>query len=95
MKRKSFKPKIKPFKGSTIVTNGSYDQSDLLEFIRGMGYLVYESPLDENVLVISDKVLTFGAFKKLSKRFEFDLKWWNDETDYNDRLHEELNEFLS
>ena len=90
MKRKTFKPKIRPFKGSVFIE--ANDSPDALEFIAGMGYLLYEDPTSSGYVIISDKVLTYGDVKKNPKKFGIDLKWWNEHTDLNRYLNSELEE---
>lgn len=84
------KAKIKPFKGATMVTCESYDNDEWMDFIAGMGYFIYENPLHETAYIISDKTMTYGDLKKSALRFSIDLDWWNNETDLNSMLTEEL-----
>jgi hypothetical protein len=89
------KAKIKPFKGARLMAVPRQNEYDgLLDFITGMGYFLYEDPSDENCIIVSDKTLTYGDVKKAAKKFGVNLNWWNDVTDYNDRLTEELDEFV-
>ena len=92
MKRKTFKPKIKPFAGATLVAFASYDSRDLLEFVAGMGYLLYEDPNDTQCAIISDKVLTYGDVRKNHKKFDVDIDWWDNTTGYPTTANEELRE---
>ena len=88
------KAKIRPFKGvmSAHIYCDSYEASDLLDFAAGMGYYIYEDPTQEELMIISDRQLTYRDLKKMAKRFDIDLDWWNNTTDFNDRLDEELDE---
>jgi hypothetical protein len=90
LSRKILKPTIRPFKGSMFLN--TENETDIMEFIAGMGYLVYEDPTGSGYVIISDKVLTYGDLKKNAKKFGIDLKWWNEHTDFNDRIDEELDE---
>jgi len=72
MKYKTFKPKIRPFKGACYVSAES--GNDLLEFIVGMGYLIFEDPLESGYIIVSDKVLTYGDLRKNPKRFNLTQK---------------------
>lgn len=83
--------KIRPMRGPVrIQTPDSGGTDDCLEFIGGMGYLIYEDPTDENLLVITDKQMSYSDFRKsyLCKGSE---KWF-DRT-YADQMDEELEEF--
>ena len=93
MKRKIRQPKIRPFKGATLAAVPVNDGDDLLDFIEGMGYILYEDPSDSDCVIISDKVLTYGWLKKNAKRFDLDVEWWQEMTDYDSRLNEELDSF--
>lgn len=70
------------------------ENQEVIDFIRGLGYLVYADPTDPdcNNVIIADRTMTFGDLKKKAKRFGINLRWWNDDTDYNDRLAAELHE---
>lgn len=92
MKRKINRSRIKirPMRGPVRVKAPDWESSDLIEFIGGMGYLVYEDPTDENMLVITDKEMRYSDYRKshLCKGSE---KWF-DKT-YSDVMDEELDEY--
>ena len=94
MKRKSKLFKIKPIKGNRqIFVYDISPDNDVFDFIRELGYFIYEVPNDNEFAIISDKVLTYGDLKKQAAKFQIDLKWWNEETDFNEILDQELDEW--
>lgn len=92
------KAKLKLFKGVTSVYVGEHGLDEgaesLVEFIQGMGYFVYADPCGESGAYISDRSLTYGDLKKHAKQLDIDLEWWDNVTDFNERLDEELETIL-
>jgi hypothetical protein len=91
MKRKISRKRIniRPMRGPVRVSYpGGYESDELLGFIAEMGYLIYEDPTDENLLVISDRQMKYSDFRKCMDK---DSKKWFDET-YSDVMDEELDE---
>lgn len=84
------KVKIRPMRGPIQVKAPEYEAQDLVEFIGGMGYLIYEDPTNEDLLIITDKVMTFGDYRK-SRMVKGSEKWF-DET-YAEQMKEELAEY--
>ena len=79
-------------RGPVRVKSPDWDNSDLIEFIGGMGYLVYEDPTDEYFLIITDKAMTYRDYRKshLCKGSE---KWFDETYADTDDLGEELDEY--
>ena len=90
VKRKTMKVTIRPMRGPIQVKNPDYDAQDLMEFIGGMGYLIYEDPTDNETLIITDKVMTYSDYRK-SRMVKGSEKWF-DET-YAEQMKEELAEY--
>jgi len=86
------KPKLRLFKGVTRIA-GLNGDTDWTDFVANMGYLVYTDPINDDFVIVSDKVLTYKWLKDHPKQFGIDLKWWNDETDFNSMLDEELDDY--
>lgn len=92
MKTKLFN--IRPTKGVHPILLRNYSDGDgFAEFIAGMGYALYQDPTNENVVLVSDRPLTFGDLKKMAKQLDIDLDWWNNTTDFNECLDDELDEY--
>ncbi len=70
------------------------DNQPVINFFRGKGYFVYADPTDASYsnIIIADRTVTYDDFKRLGKRFGLDREWWDDETDFNSRLQQELPE---
>ena len=69
------------------------DGSDYLDFISGMGYIIYEDPTDNELILICDRPMTLGQYRKKSAWIKGSEKWWDNETDYPGQASEELLEF--
>lgn len=82
-----------------IIATGEYGPGEecegLLEFIAGMGYLLYDDPTENGAVVVSDHPVTYREMKQkfTGKNDWIDLEWWNNDTDFNDRLSDELDEY--
>jgi len=88
------KPKLRLFKGVTqFFSEASYGDTEWPDFVSNMGYLVYANPIDNTCVIVSDRVLTYKWLKDHPKQFGIDLKWWNDKTDFNSMLDEELDDY--
>jgi hypothetical protein len=98
MKRKLRKSKIKPIKGIHTFYTGEFEPDEgaqgLLETFAGMGYFVYRHPTSEYETIISDRQLTNGDVKKHAKQLDIDLEYWDDDTDLNLSLDEELEPYV-
>ena len=82
--------KIRPMRGPVVVKTPEWDAQELIEFIGGMGYLIYENPTDEQLLIITDKAMTYRDYRK-SRLVEGSEEWF-DET-YSDCMADELEEY--
>lgn len=82
--------KIRPMRGPVRVKTPEWGDTDLTEFIGGMGFLIYEDPTDEGLLIITDRAMRYSDFRKsyLCKGSE---KWF-DKT-YAAEMNEELPEY--
>ena len=80
--------KIRPMRGPIrVMTPDCPSNNDILEFISGMGYLIYEDPTDEDFLIISDRAMSYSDFKK-SCLSEGSREWIEEV--YGDQMDEEL-----
>jgi hypothetical protein len=90
MKQKTVE--ITPFEGFKRVDFNGSEGYDFYEILSDMGYLFYIDPTDEDNMIMSDRVLTYGDLKN-SRELGIDLKWWNKDTDFNSLLDKELEKF--
>ena len=75
--------RIKRLRGPHLIQFGQNNDPDpAIEFIRGLGYLVYENPgqADVGEFIVSDSTLTYGDCQRYHKRLGIDLKWWHSTT---------------
>ena len=91
MSRKTFKPKIRPIKGQAFLPTDNHEV-DHLEFIAGMGYLLYEHPAGGGTIV-SDKVLTYGDLLKNPERYKITKRELGLCMDSETVLSDELEEY--
>ena len=96
MKLKRIKCKIRPFKGVTVVYCGEHGLDEgaesFVEFVIGMGYIVYNHPGSPSELIIADKTLTYGDLRKMTTKLQIDEEWWDNETEFNSMKDQELDE---
>jgi len=96
MRMKRIKCKIKPFKGVRAVYCGEHGIDEgaeqLVVLLQSMGYIVYEMPLSECQLLVSDRTLTYGDLRKSAKAFDVDIDWWDNDTNFNEMANKELDE---
>lgn len=86
--------RIQRLKGPQLICFGQNNDPDpAIEFLRGLGYLVYENPGNADIgqFIVSDRTLTYGDCRRYYKRLAIDLKWWK-ETHFSEITGEELQE---
>jgi hypothetical protein len=70
--------------------------TDALGLLLEMGYSIYEDPTDSDFVFVSPlkQPLTYKWFRHHAKTFDIDLEWWDNESDFNDRLNDDLDEVV-
>lgn len=86
--------RIKRLRGPHLLQFGEDGDPDrVIEFLKGMGYFVYENPGNADIgeFIVSDRTVTYGDCRRYYKRLGIDLDWWK-ETSFVDMPNEELQE---
>lgn len=84
--------RIKHLRGPQLIQFGERNDPDpAIEFIKRLGYLVYENPGNADIgeFIVSDRTLTYGDCRRYYKRLGIDLVWWK-ECRFSDMPGEEL-----